>query len=145
MKQNRLNLYNVDMHYIRDLHRADDRVRSVSPQEKKENRVFLGIMIICNEKQYIVPLSSVKDKHIDMKPCEDFDKIYDKNGKLIAVLDFNLMIPVTDKQITKVDLQLHQNDEQDIKSRKVLCIKEIEYCRKPENASAFEKKANDLY
>lgn len=31
-EQERLNLYRVDMKYIRDLHRADDRVSSVSPQ-----------------------------------------------------------------------------------------------------------------
>lgn len=32
MKQNRLNLYLIDMKYIRDLAKADDHVMSVSPQ-----------------------------------------------------------------------------------------------------------------
>ena len=32
MEQERLNLYYMDMKYIRDLHNADDRVQSVSPQ-----------------------------------------------------------------------------------------------------------------
>lgn len=35
MKQERLNLYRIDMKYIRNLHNIDDRVSSVSPQ--KEN------------------------------------------------------------------------------------------------------------
>jgi protein AbiQ len=31
------------MKYIRDLHKADDRVQSVSPQIHKSNRPFVGI------------------------------------------------------------------------------------------------------
>lgn len=32
MKQERLNLYRIDMKYIRNLHNVDNRVSSVSPQ-----------------------------------------------------------------------------------------------------------------
>jgi protein AbiQ len=39
-------LYKVDMKYIRDLHRIDDKVLSVSPQTGKENRVFIGIVMV---------------------------------------------------------------------------------------------------
>ncbi len=39
-----------------------------------------------------------------MKPRADFDKIVDKRGKLIVVLNYNLMIPATDEQIQQVDL-----------------------------------------
>lgn len=39
MKQERLNLYLIDMKYIRDLHRVDDRVSSVSPQIGKQHRI----------------------------------------------------------------------------------------------------------
>ncbi len=35
MKSSKLNLYNIDMKYIRDLSRADDHVMSVSPQSNK--------------------------------------------------------------------------------------------------------------
>ena len=44
MKQERLNLYFLDMKYVRYLHNADDRVQSVSPQIHKNNRPFVGIM-----------------------------------------------------------------------------------------------------
>ena len=37
MKQERLNLYRIDMKYIRNLHNIDDRVSSVSP--KLENSI----------------------------------------------------------------------------------------------------------
>lgn len=40
MKQ--LKLYQVEMKYVRNLHNADDRVESVTPQIGKANRVFIG-------------------------------------------------------------------------------------------------------
>ena len=44
--QTEFNLYNIDMKYIRNLHRIDDKVLSVSPQTGKDTRVFVGIVII---------------------------------------------------------------------------------------------------
>ncbi|MCM1091937.1 MAG: type III toxin-antitoxin system ToxN/AbiQ family toxin [Muribaculum sp.] len=40
-------LYKVDMEYIRNLHDIDNKVLSVSPQAGKDNKVFVGIVIIC--------------------------------------------------------------------------------------------------
>ena len=40
-------LYKVDMKYIRNLHNIDDKVLSVSPQTGKDNRVFVGIVVVC--------------------------------------------------------------------------------------------------
>lgn len=51
MEQERLNLYHMDMKYIRDLHNADDRVQSVSPQIHKSNRPFVGIVVVKIKKQ----------------------------------------------------------------------------------------------
>ncbi len=60
-------LYKVDMKYIRNLHNIDDKVFSVSPQTGKDNRVFVGIVIICGIHKYCIPLSSSKEKHRKMK------------------------------------------------------------------------------
>lgn len=46
MKQERLNLYIVDIKYVRDLAKKDDNVLSVSPQSEKDRRPFVGIIII---------------------------------------------------------------------------------------------------
>ena len=43
--RNELKLYKVNMKYIRDLQKADDKVLSVSPQAGKSNRVFVGIVV----------------------------------------------------------------------------------------------------
>ena len=92
----RLNLYMVDMKYVRNLHNVD-------------NRVYVGILMILGEFKYIIPLSHPKKKHQNMRPSADFDKIYDKKGRLIAVLNFNLMIPVEESQLIPIDLKIHKN------------------------------------
>ena len=96
MKQERLNLYFIDMKYVRNLHKVDDRVQSISPQIHKSNRPFVGIIIICNEYKYCVPLDSAKEKHKMHKNDVDFTRIFD-DEQLISVLNFNNMIPIDDK------------------------------------------------
>ena len=142
MKQQRLNLYLVDIKYIRDLARADDHVMSVSPQIGKSTRPFIGIIVICNDKQYCVPLSSPKPKHVTMKNDKDFTKIYD-GERLIAVLNFNEMIPVNEGVICPLDMRPRPSDDEKTRRYKKLTTKQLDYCRK--NQEAIIKKANKLY
>lgn len=60
MTQLPLNVYRIDMKYIRNLHNIDDRVFSVSPQTGKDERPFLGIIIICNEQNTVYPCQSLR-------------------------------------------------------------------------------------
>lgn len=143
MKQNRLNLYRIDIKYIRNLHNIDDRVSSVSPQIGKQHRIYVGIVVICNEMEYLIPLSHPTEKHKKMKPCADFDKILDKRGKLLGVLNYNLMIPVGEKQLIKVNLKPDKTDSANDRYYKQLCIDELTWCRK--NADIIINKANCLY
>lgn len=130
MKQERLNLYRIDMKYIRNLHKVDDRVSSVSPHIGKQHRIYVGIVVLCNERKYLIPLSHPVPKHEHMKPRADFDKIYDKKGKLIGVLNYNLMIPVEEELLIKVDLKPRKQEQAAEKYYKQLCIDEITWCRK---------------
>lgn len=143
MKQSRLNLYTVNMKYIRNLAHIDDNVFSISPQRGQSDRPFLGIIVICDTKEYCVPFSSPKKKHLKMKNDVDFSKIYDDDGKLLGVLNFNNMIPVREDVITKIDLKSHPHDNQQIKHYKSLTTKQINFCRK--NQAAIIRKANKLY
>ncbi len=110
MEQEGLNLYRIDMKYIRNLHNIDDRVSSVSPQIGKQHRIYVGTVVVCNEHKYLIPLSHPVEKHKKMSPRADFDKIYDKKGKLLGVLNYNLMIPVEDRQLIKVNLKEDKRD-----------------------------------
>ena len=100
MKQ--LKLYQVDMKYVRNLHNSDDRVESVSPQIGKANRVFIGVIVMHHGVKYCVPLSHPKEKHKCMANNAELQKIVVED-KLIGVLNFNLMIPVTDKQLKEAN------------------------------------------
>ena len=143
MKQERLNLYRIDMKYIRNLHNADNRVSSVSPQIGKQHRIYVGIVIICKDKKYLVPLSHPVEKHKKMVPRADFDKIVDKHGKLLGVLNYNLMIPVEEPQLIKVDLAPNKSDTASERYYKHLSIDEITWCRK--HAEIIINKAICLY
>lgn len=143
MKQERLNLYRIDMKYIRNLHNVDNRVSSVSPQIGKQHRIYIGIIIICNDRKYLIPLSHPVEKHKKMNPRADFDKITDKHGRLIGVLNYNLMIPVENHQLIKVDLKTRKTDSANEIHYKQLCIDELNWCRK--HADTIINKANCLY
>ena len=142
MEQKRLNLYTVNMKYIRNLHnQGDDRVFSVSPQVGKDNRPFVGIVVICGEKQYCIPLSSPKEKHKNMKNGVDFHKILDADGKLIGVLDFNNMIPVREAVLREVDLKIHLKDTREMKRYKNLMIDQLNFCRQNQDILIRKQKS----
>lgn len=142
MEQKRLNLYLIDMKYIRNLARADDHVMSVSPQKGKQTRPFVGIVIVCGTQKYCIPLSSPKPKHSSMKNDVDFTKIMDEE-KLIGVLNFNNMIPVDESCVIPLNLRITEKDDAAARNYKRMAIKQLNWCRR--NQEAIIKKANKLY
>lgn len=142
MKEDKYSLYYVDMKYNRELANHDDNVLSSSPQIGKENRPYIGILIMINGKQYCAPITSPKPKHNSMPKNFDYLKIYD-NEKLISVINFNNMIPVCQSVIEKIDIQIHNNDSPQIKKKKTLLAKELDWCQK--NSVAVKKNAQKTY
>ena len=77
-----------------------------------------------------------------MRDKIDFKKIiYD--GELIGVLNFNLMIPVEESQIQKIDTKIRKHDNLDTRRKKELLIKELKWCN--EHARDLSNTANVLY
>ncbi len=142
MKQDKLKLYTMDMKYVRDLHNVDDRVQSVSPQIHKSNRPFVGVVVVCDNRKYCIPLDHPKEKHYKMNNDIDFTKVFDGN-KLIGVLNFNNMIPVDDNLINILDIRSDKKDSENKNAYKILCAKELDWIQK--NQDAIVKKANKLY
>lgn len=140
--QKQFYLFKVDMKYIRNLHHADDKVLSVSPQTGKDNRVFVGIVVLFNQAKYCIPLSSPKEKHKKMRNSMDFTKI-EVDGKLLGVLNYNLMIPVEDDQLQPIDFTVHKRDREQIRHYKELCRREIDWCNT--HSEVICNKANTLY
>ena len=110
MQSKRLHLYTISMKYVRDLARVDDKVMSVSPQENKEKRPFVGVVVILESKKYCIPLTSPKPKHKKMKNDLDFSKMYDANDKFIGALNFNNMIPVSKEFIISININPNRYD-----------------------------------
>lgn len=127
MEHRSLDVYWIDMKYIRNLHNIDDRIFSVSPQIGKDERPFLGIILVCNNHKYCVPMSKPKKKHENMRDKIDFKKII-HDGKLIGVLNFNLMIPVEEAQLHKIDTKIRKHDNADTRRKKELLINELTWC-----------------
>lgn len=143
MKNEHLNLYNINIKYIRNLSQADDKVLSCSPQEGKESRPLVGIIVICGKKEYCIPLSSPKPKHEKMKNDKDFSRIIGSDGKLLGVLNFNLMIPVNRTLISVVDLHVYKSDSKKTAEYKHLMNDQLDWCN--DNIDNIIKKANKLY
>ena len=62
---------------------------------------------------------------------------------MIGVLNFNLMIPVEDVVIQRIDTKIRKHDNEDTIKKKDLLIKELEWCNK--NARDLTNTANVLY
>ena len=77
-----------------------------------------------------------------MRDKIDFKKIV-HHGKLIGVLNFNLMIPVEDTLIQKIETKIRKHDNADTKKKKELLIKELEWCN--EHARDLKNTANVLH
>ena len=143
----RFKLYNVNLKYIRNLHKIDDNVPSVSPQRGKAARPFLGIIVLINGSNFCIPFTSNSDKKNNkfesMRENITFRKICDKDGKVLAGLNLNNMIPVREEYITEIDLKIRQADTPELKRWKKLCIKELDWCQA--HQGEIERLANELY
>ena len=143
----RFKLYYVSMKYIRQLHKIDSNVPSVSPQIGKHRRPFLGILILVNGAQYCIPFSSYsakkKKNYEHMRENITFRKIRDKDDKVLAALNLNNMIPVRAEHITEINLKLHPTDSPELRHWKKLCIKELDWCQS--HQAEIERLANELY
>lgn len=89
--------------------------------EKMSARFWGGVIIICNQHKYCVPLSKPKKKHEKMR-----DKID--------------LIPVEDAQIQRIDTKIRKHDNMDTQRKKELLKRELEWCN--EHARDLTNTAN---
>lgn len=129
-----LSLYLINNEYANELLKLDTKVMNSVLQ--KEKRPFVGILFTIDEINYIAPLSSPKLKYKTMKNNIDFLKI--KNGDL-GVINFNNMIPVKMKYVTKINTKINFNkyDNKYI----TLLNKQLSWINKTENEKKIINKA----
>jgi len=148
---NELDIYDVNLKYIRDLHNADSNVMSQSPQISKETRRYIGIILMINGQAYCIPFSSgnkekfqIKNSNIDLLKIPDEEhKTSTGAFKTLAVLNINNMIPVSKSVIAKVDLHILDSDSANVRRHKALLQKELKWCRN--NYDLIERRARKVY
>lgn len=125
----------------------DNHVPSISPQIGKQNRPFLGVVVMVNGAKYCIPFSSnsaKKNKGFNsMRENITLRKIRDHDGKILAVLNLNNMIPIREDYITEIDLKIKDSDSVSVRQWKRLCTKELDWCQS--NSAEIERLANELH
>ena len=133
-------LVRLDTDYCNYLREFDEKVPY--NYNEKELRPFIGVLFTIDSLMYFAPLSSPKPKHQKLKSKLDFLKI--DNGKLGAI-NFNNMLPVTDKNIIKLDLDKECLTKSEEKYTKLLKEQIYWLNRNDEKLFLRSKKLYDKY
>ena len=132
-----LKFYTIDTEYIKYLRNIDNRVADTSIENKKEKRKFIGILLKIDNKNYLAPLSSKKEKFLKMKNSIDFIKI---NSGLEGAINLNNMIPVYNQFISEYKVE----EELDVKYKK-LVQNQLSWCNEEINKKKILESALELY
>ena len=132
-----LKFYTIDTEYMKYLRDIDNRVADTSIENKKEKRKFIGILLKIDNKNYLAPLSSKKEKFLKMKNSIDFIKI---NSGLEGAINLNNMIPVYNQFISEYKVE----EELDVKYKK-LVQNQLSWCNEEINKKKILESALELY
>lgn len=91
-KNKRVQFIQIDVAYTDNLRKnIDFRVHTEHREVESEMRPFIGILMTHDDIEYVIPLTSRKDRHKNMKNTMGFHKI---NGGKWGAINFNNMFPV---------------------------------------------------
>lgn len=147
LKKN-LKFISIDQKYLKYLHDFCKEVYYLPTGY--ETKPYLGILVEDNGAEYVIPLSSAKEKHkfwknvdserfLIFENCERSDKafngIYTKNPDgtlkhIISVIDLKKMIPIKPGLYSEINLNFSFDDSEDTKKYKVLLNIEYSFCIK---------------
>lgn len=157
----KLTFINIDQNYLKKLHGVCSEVYYKA--NGYENKPYIGILINKNDRKYVIPLSSAKEKHkawknvnnecyliyeMTKKSCMRKDDIWlaldqDNVKHILAVMDIKKMIPIVDGVYSRVNINPDKSDTDEVKKYKDLLNKEYSFCLKIINEVI--EKANRLY
>ena len=152
---------NIDQQYLEKLHDACSEV--YYKPSGYENKPYIGILINKNDRKYVIPLSSAKEKHkrwknvnkecyliyeIADKSCMGDKDIWtdiddEKVKHILSAMDIKKMIPVIDSVYHRVNINLEESDTDETKKYKDLLNKEYSFCVKI--IDEVIEKVNKLY
>lgn len=153
---------NINQAYLKELNAACSEVYYKT--SGYDNKPYIGILVNNADRQYVIPLSSAKEKHKTWKnvnqECflvyEYADK--DKMGKkdiwvqetpgetvkhIMSLIDVKKMIPIKEGLYSIVNMNKEDSDTKEMTQYKDLLNKEYSFCLKIMNDVV--SKANKLY
>ncbi len=140
----KLNLYSVSDEYIEYLRNFEHKIYDNKENIRRHERKYLGIVLMVNEFNYYIPMSSPKksdysdfDKKIIKKDTKTIIRIQE-GGRLYGTLRISNMIPVP---ITELEPYILSN-ETDLKYKEII-IGELRYINK--NNIKIMKYAKTVY
>lgn len=160
LKKN-LKFITIDQKYLKTLHDSCSEV--YYKPSGYESKPYIGILVEDNGIEYVIPLSSAKEKHkawknvdtdrfLIFENCENAESgtkdVYVKNGDgtfkhILSVMDLKKMIPIKTGLYSEVDLNPSKNDSTAEKKYKVLLNIEYTFCLKI--IDSVIQKATKLY
>ena len=159
--QKNLKFITVNQNYLKYLHDSCEEV--YYKPAGYERKPYIGILVQENGIEYVIPLSSAKEKHKTWKNV-DIDRflifetsektengskdIYVKNADgtfkhILSVIDLKKMIPIKEGLYSEVDLNPSEIDSPTEKKYKVLLNIEYSFCLKI--IDSIIQKATKLY
>ena len=153
---------NIDQNYLQELHKVCPEVYYKSTNYN--NKPYIGILVNNDDKQYVIPLSSAKEKHKTWKNVnQECFLVYEyadeaKMGKkdiwvretegekvkhILSMIDVKKMIPIKEGLYSVVNMNKQNSDTKEISQYKDLLNKEYAFCLKI--MDDVTRKANKLY
>lgn len=159
--EGKLTFINIDQNYLKKLYGVCSEV--YYKPNGYENKPYIGILINKNNRKYVIPLSSAKEKHRAWKNVNKECYLIFETAKkssmgqgdiwveaegehvkhILSALDIKKMIPIVDGVYSRVNINPEDGDTDDVKKYKHLLNKEYSFCLKIINEVI--EKANRLY
>ncbi|WP_288536803.1 type III toxin-antitoxin system ToxN/AbiQ family toxin [Holdemanella biformis] len=145
LRGNRIVLIRISMEYTDFLRNTID---SKVPLEHMDSdnlpRPFIGILIMNNENQFVIPLTSPKAKHARMSNSLDFHKI---NGGEYGAINFNNMFPIIndDRIYQIIDTGFNSDCSKTELQYRNLVRNQLTWLNLSHNKALVLRKAENLY
>lgn len=143
-----LKFININQDYLKYLHDACPEV--YYKPKGYDSKPYLGILINTEDYEYVVPLSSAKEKHKAWKNVDQdrfliyencpIEKVSEKDifvqisenevKHILSVIDLKKMIPVKARVYNFVNINHDKNDSASLKKYKILLNLEYTFCLK---------------
>lgn len=141
-----LYLYKINIEYIKKLNSADNRVH-YDISDTYDRKPYIGIVFSIQDYLYLIPLSSPKRKHRNMRNTLDFHKIEDESN-FMGVLNINNMIPVFDHPaiIEKIDVEnyIESSNDDDV-NYGFLLANQVTFINSNVERDTIKDKAKKIY